>query len=118
MRRGRLRRGDIWSVDLAPTRGHEQAEKRPCLILSVDKYNHGPAGLVIVIPLTTTGRGLAMDVRIDPPEGGLKATSFARCDMIRSVSSERVSARWGQVRQETLWAVEDRLKALLGFSLD
>ncbi|NLJ36638.1 MAG: type II toxin-antitoxin system PemK/MazF family toxin, partial [candidate division WS1 bacterium] len=37
-------RGDIWMLDLDPTRGHEQAGKRPGLIVSADPLNHGPAG--------------------------------------------------------------------------
>jgi mRNA-degrading endonuclease toxin of MazEF toxin-antitoxin module len=28
-------RGQIWFVDLNPIRGHEQAGKRPCLVISV-----------------------------------------------------------------------------------
>lgn len=45
-------RGEVWMVDLSPTRGREQAGMRPALVLAVDKFNHGPADLVIVVPLT------------------------------------------------------------------
>ena len=47
------RRGEIWWVDLDPTRGHEQAGRRPALVLSVDAFNHGPAGLVVVVPVSS-----------------------------------------------------------------
>jgi hypothetical protein len=36
-------RGEIWRVNLNPSRGHEQAGIRPALIVSVDMFNHGPA---------------------------------------------------------------------------
>jgi len=36
-------------VDLRPIRGREQDGVRPALILSVNKFNHGPADLVIVL---------------------------------------------------------------------
>ena len=42
-------RGEIWMVDLNPARGHEQAGYRPCLVVSVDLFNHGPAELVVVL---------------------------------------------------------------------
>ncbi|MDX2212140.1 MAG: type II toxin-antitoxin system PemK/MazF family toxin [Oculatellaceae cyanobacterium bins.114] len=43
-----LVRGQVWLADLNPVKGHEQAGKRPCLIISVDLFNQGPAGLVVV----------------------------------------------------------------------
>ena len=46
-------RGEIWMVDLNPTRGHEQAGVRPALVVSVDTFNHGPAGLAVVLPVTS-----------------------------------------------------------------
>ncbi|WP_198471546.1 type II toxin-antitoxin system PemK/MazF family toxin [Acetomicrobium sp. S15 = DSM 107314] len=37
-------RGEIWLVDLNPLRGHEQAGRRPSLVISVNGFNYGPAG--------------------------------------------------------------------------
>ena len=42
-------RGEVWQVQFSPTRGREQEGSRPAMIVSVDKFNHGPAELVIVI---------------------------------------------------------------------
>ena len=33
----KITRGEIWTVDLNPVRGHEQAGKRPCLVISVER---------------------------------------------------------------------------------
>ena len=49
-------RGEVWLADLYPTRGHEQAGRRPVLVVSEDLFNRGPAGLVIVLPTTSTVR--------------------------------------------------------------
>ncbi|OYV95604.1 MAG: growth inhibitor PemK, partial [Planctomycetia bacterium 21-64-5] len=46
-------RGEVWTVNLDPVRGHEQAGTRPALIVSVNRFNHGPAGLVVVLPITS-----------------------------------------------------------------
>ena len=55
-------RGDIWLVNLNPTQGREQAGIRPGLVISVDQFNHGPADLVILLPLTSKGRGIPIHV--------------------------------------------------------
>ncbi len=106
-------RGEIWLVDLNPTRGHEQAGKRPGLVASVDLFNQGPAGLVIMIPITAKEKGIPLHVEIKAPEGGLTKRGFIKCEDIRSVSREWLVQRLGQVTRNTLGAVEDRLRILL-----
>jgi mRNA interferase MazF len=107
-------RGEIWLVDLDPTRGHEQAGRRPCLVVSVDLFNYGPAGLAVILPLTTRDRRIPFHVEVHPPEGGLTARSFIKCEDVRSASKDRFAQRWGTVSAATLAAVEDRLRILLG----
>jgi len=107
-------RGEIWLVDLSPLRGHEPAGRRPALVISVDEFNHGPAGLVHVIPLTTREKGIPLHVEVRPPEGGLKHRSFVKCEDLRSVAKERLVEPWGRSSSTTLADVEDRLRILLG----
>jgi mRNA interferase MazF len=107
-------RGDIWFADLDPTRGHEQAGRRPVLVVSVDLYNHGPANLVIVLPITSNIRRLPTQVVISPPEGGLRIPSAVLCDAIRSIAKERLADRQGSVSDSTMRQVEDNLRILIG----
>ena len=107
------KRGEIWLVNPDPTQGREQAGKRPALVVSADLLNSIPAELVIVLPITSKDRGIRSHVRIEPPEGGLKAISFARCEDVRSVSVSRLMKRWGQVSRPTMTDVEDRLRILM-----
>jgi mRNA interferase MazF len=100
-------------VDLRPTRGHEQAGRRPALVISADRFNHGPAGLVVVLPLTSRAKGIPLHVEIEPPEGGVRRRSFAKPEDIRSISTERLGRRRGSVSPGTIVAVEARLRALL-----
>ena len=106
-------RGEVWLADLDPTRGREQAGKRPVLVVSDDLFNRGPAGLVIVLPITSTIRPIPTHVPLDPPEGGLKIKSSILCDAVRSISKDRVVVCWGGVQASTLAAVSDRLRILL-----
>ena len=106
-------RGEVWLVDLNPTTGHEQAGKRPGLIVSADLFNHGPAGLVVMVPLSTVAKGIPFHVAVNPPEGGVKQKSFVKCEDVRSVAKERLLRRYGTVSLHTMAAVEDRLGILL-----
>ena len=108
------RRGEIWGVDLSPTRGREQSGVRPALVISVDVFNRGPAELVIVLPITSRPKGVPLHVRVDPPEGGLTAASYVKTEDVRSISKLRLSRRWGAVSAATLAEVEDRLRVVLG----
>jgi len=107
-------RGEIWLADLNPVRGREQAGMRPCLVISVDPFNQSPAGLAIVIPMTTRARNIRTHVPITPPEGGVREVSFVKCEDVRSVSTERLVTRWGLVTLATISAIEDRLRILMG----
>jgi mRNA interferase MazF len=107
-------RGEIWLASLSPTRGHEQAGERPVLIVSSNIFNQGPAGLVFVLPLTRTNRGIPIHVPVDPPEGGLTARSYILCDAIRSISKDRLGIRtWGRVSTQTMQQVENNLRILI-----
>jgi mRNA interferase MazF len=109
-------RGEIWLADFEPTRGHEQGLQRPALIISNDQFNNGPAGLLVVVPFTTRERArMPLRVRVDPPEGGLRETSWALVEAVRSISTARLaeSTAWGMVSSRTLATVMHRLKVLL-----
>jgi mRNA interferase MazF len=128
-------RGDIWTVDLDPTRGHEQGDCpnfrvsengtvpfdageqvqcRPALIVSVDLFNQGPADLVVVLPITSKAKGIPLHVRVAPPEGGVQEPSYIKCEDIRSVSKQRLAKFWGRVSSQTMLEIEERLSVLLG----
>jgi mRNA interferase MazF len=101
-------------VNFDPTKGREQAGNRPALIVSINPFNHGPADLVIVLPLTSQAKGIPSHVLVQPPEGGLNYPSYIKCEDVRSISKRRLSNRLGGVTTKTMTAVEDRLQILLG----
>jgi mRNA interferase MazF len=107
-------RGEIWQVELDPVRAHEQAGVRPALIMSIDGFNHGPAGLIVAIPLTTKRKGIPWHVAVSRGEAGLQYDSFIKCEDVRSISTDRLLRRWGIISDAALRQVEDRLRILLG----
>jgi mRNA interferase MazF len=105
-------RGEIWLADLNPSRGHEQAGTRPVLVVSSNRLNHGQAALAVVVPLTSQDRAMRLWPQLEPPEGGLRERSFAIIEGVRSLSTERLFRRWGNVAPASMIAVEDRLRML------
>jgi mRNA interferase MazF len=101
-------------VDLSPTRGREQAGMRPALVLSVDKFNHGPADLVIVLPITKTQRGIPTHVLIPVGEAGLTIDSYIKCEDIRSISKDRLVRYMGAVTTSRIERVQKWVRVLLG----
>lgn len=106
-------RGEIWLVSLDPTVGREQAGMRPALIVSVNTFNHGPAELVVLVPITTKCKNIPLHVALSPLETGLSCVSFAKCEDLRSVSLKRLDRCLGAVASGTMQLVEDRLRILL-----
>lgn len=107
------RQGEVWFVDLEPTRGREQAGRRPAVVVSVDQLGGGPSELAIVVPLTRTDHGQRLHVAIDPPDGGVRQRSFAMPEMVRSISRDRLVERWGTLADATLAEIARRVRLLV-----
>ena len=106
-------RGEIWLVTLDPTVGREQAGTRPALIISDDLFNQSHAELVVVLPITSKGKGIRSHVPVSPPEGGLQVASYIKCEDVRSISMQRFGRRLGKVTAPTMNEVENRLRIIL-----
>lgn len=60
------KRGDVVRITFNPQAGHEQAGRRPALIVSPLDYNR-KVGLALLCPITSQVKGYPFEVRI--PEG-------------------------------------------------
>ncbi len=110
------KRGEIWMAQFDPTRGHEQAKMRPCVILSINKFNSGPSNLVIALPLTTKQRAYVSRITVSPQNSGLERVSYVLCEQIRVLSLCRFSNQsTGKVSPRTMSSIEKVLTTLLGF---
>jgi mRNA interferase MazF len=83
------------------------------VVVSSDSFNRSAAGLVMVLPLTRTRRGIPFHVEVRPLEGGLRSTSYVLCDQIRTVAKERLGTRRGEMTQATMHRIVERLRVLL-----
>lgn len=94
---GVVRRGEIFLVDLDPTRGSEIRKTRPCVIVSPDDLNDH-LRTFIVAPLTTGGHPYPFRV---PCRFGGKA-GYVVVDQVRTVDHERLLRRLGRLAPGTL----------------
>ena len=108
-----IRRGDVWTIDLGDPIGHEQGYRRPAVVLSADRLNQSRAGVVIVVPLTRSRRMLPSHVEIAPGESGLRETSYAKVEDLRSLSVQRLERRCGTVDDRAMAALAAAARILL-----
>lgn len=93
-------RGDVYLVQLDPTRGSEIRKTRPCLIISPDELNNH-LRTVIVAPMTTGGH--AYPWRIQCRFQG--RAGFVAMDQLRTVDTERLVKRLGRLAPNSLATV-------------
>ena len=73
-------RGDVVWIDLNPVAGHEQAGRRPVVVLSPSRYNDR-TGLMLACPITNHIKGYVFEVAIpaDLPIKGAVLSDQVRC---------------------------------------
>jgi mRNA interferase MazF len=87
-------RGDAIWITLNPQEGHEQAGRRPAIVLTVKAYNE-KSGLAICCPITNQTKGYPYEVAI--PDG-LGVTGVVLADQVRSLD-------WRERRAELIVAL-------------
>jgi mRNA interferase MazF len=74
-------RGDVIWITFNPQAGHEQAGRRPALVLSPSSYN-GKVGLAILCPVTSQIKGYPFEVTIPL---GSKLGGVVLADQVKSL---------------------------------
>jgi len=104
------RRGDAIWITLDPQTGHEQAGRRPALVLSPATYN-GRVGLALLCPITSQVKGYPFEVALPR---GLRVKGVALADQVKSLDWRvRKAARICSVPKEVVVQVLNRLNLLL-----
>lgn len=109
-------RGEVWWAKLEPSKIHETVKTRPCLVVSVDQVNSGPANILIIIPIEFEDRGIASHIRVDRREVDIKATGFIQCEDIRMIPMDRVQSCAGMISAGKMSEVEETISLLLGLA--
>ncbi|MGI8510735.1 MAG: type II toxin-antitoxin system PemK/MazF family toxin [Gemmatimonadaceae bacterium] len=100
-------RGDVYLIELDPTRGSEIRKTRPCLVASPDELNRH-LRTVIVAPMTTGGQLYPWRV----PCRFRNTRGSVALDQLRTVDRERLVKRLGALSANTLSEVLSKLSEL------
>jgi mRNA interferase MazF len=103
------RRGEVWWVELDPTRGAEVRKTRPAVVLTANAVNRARR-TVVVVPLST-GPAPRPPIALATPSAG--AGSVAVCDQLRAVDKTRLTQRVGVLSAADLRLVEGGVRAVL-----
>ncbi len=103
-------RGDIVWLTFNPQAGHEQAGRRPAVVLSPAAYN-GKVGLALVCPVTNQQKGYPFEVMV-PPNAGITGVILA--DQLKNLDWRiRQAELIGKLPEHALSEVFAKLKTLL-----
>lgn len=96
-------RGDVVWLSFDPQAGHEQAGRRPALILSPLMYNRS-SGLALVVPITNQVKGYPFEVPIPPglPVKGVVLTDHLKSLDWRARNAERLCTLPSEALREVL----------------
>lgn len=100
-------RGDLVWLTFNPQAGHEQAGRRPAVVLSPAAYN-GKVGLAIFCPITSQVKGYPFEVAL--PEG-LPINGVILADQVKSLDwkvrqAERICSLPPEVTREILQKIK------------
>jgi len=87
-------RGDVVWIDFDPQTGHEQAGRRPALVLSPRIYNR-PSGLALLCPITNQSKGYRYEIGVP---GSLHVSGVILTDQVKNMA-------WKQRRAAFLCAM-------------
>ena len=100
-----MRRGEVWLAQVG-------GKLRPVVVVTRDEVLDVRVN-VTVAEITTTARGLVVEVPVDP-DCGIEQTSVVNCDGLHTVSQRRLAKRLGSVDDETLEVICQGVAAALG----
>jgi mRNA interferase MazF len=97
----RVLRGDVVWADLNPVVGHEQAGRRPVVVLSSNVFNER-SGTVIAMALTSRPQLAGFPLTLELRSLRLEKPAWAKISQVRTLSTRRLGRKLGRVAPEEL----------------
>lgn len=107
----------VFQADLEPTIGHEQAGRRPVLVVSAEPLN-AAYGVVSVLSITSRKNSRLPrlgEVLLPAGTAGLPNDSFALCYQVRALDKTRLVRVYGELSEPVL---QQEIMEMLAFCLD
>ncbi|MDL2264565.1 type II toxin-antitoxin system PemK/MazF family toxin [Synergistaceae bacterium OttesenSCG-928-I11] len=85
------KQGDIVRISFDPQAGHEQAGRRPAVVVSNDTFNRFAKTAAMVCPITNTDRDVPLHVKLD---SRTSTTGVIMCDQAKILDLQKRGAEW------------------------
>ena len=105
-----LRGAVVW--DLNPVVGHEQAGRRPVVVLSADVFNER-SGTVIAMALTSQPQRAGFPLTLELKSGKLSKRAWVKISQVRTLSTRRLGRKLGRVSPEELDRLVEGLNEII-----
>ncbi len=109
----RVLRGEIRWADLSAARGHEQAGRRPVLVISDDVFNER-SGTVIALALTSQEPRAGFPLTLALSDRSLPKRSWVKISQVRTLAAERLGRRLGRAGAEEMARIVEGLFEIVG----
>lgn len=105
------RRGEIYWVDFNPSRGVEQAGRRPAVIVQNDRGNTTSSYTVVAaISSAELPRAYPFTVLLPKGHGNLSRPGHVNCAQLLTIDKRRLGERIGSLSKETMEGVDAALR--------
>jgi mRNA interferase MazF len=108
----RVLRGDVVWADLNPAVGHEQAGRRPVVVLSADVFNER-SGTVIAMALTSQPQRAGFPLTLELQSVELVKRAWVKISQVRTLSTHRLGRKLGRVAPEELDRLVEGLNEII-----
>ncbi|MBI3590641.1 MAG: type II toxin-antitoxin system PemK/MazF family toxin [Candidatus Melainabacteria bacterium] len=111
----RPKRGEVWIVELDPTRGHEMQKTRYCLVIQSDVLNK-KLPTFIISPITSKVREewYPIGIILKKGEGDLMKESQVMLNQVKAADITRFKKKIGKVSENIMKQVNHSLTFVLG----
>jgi len=108
----RVLRGDIVWANLNPVLGHEQAGRRPVVVLSANVFNEH-SGTVIAMALTSQPQRAGFPLAMELQSLKTGKPAWVKISQIRTLSTRRLGKKLGRVSTDELQRLVDGLNEII-----
>jgi mRNA interferase MazF len=108
----RILRGDVVWADLNPVIGHEQAGRRPVVVISHDVFNER-SGTVIAMAITSRPQMAGFPLTLELESGELPKKWWVKISQVRTLSVLRLGEKIGRITHEELEQLIDGLNEII-----
>jgi mRNA interferase MazF len=110
--------GDVYSVEIPPSDGHEQAGSRPAVVVQDIEFSNR-LSTVLIVPLTSNqaARAFPGTFVVQPDAvNGLRRSSVVLAFQLRAIDKRRLGQRLGRLADAHIEELQGHIRALMRLS--